>query len=407
MQIWLLSRFQTRPPNLNKNLSELERGIMKVLVLYPHPPEPDGVSMQGHYLIKGLRENGVKVLPCDRENNIQKEWSYLSFKPDAVIGIGFWGDTPGLIDDPLLYNMKPVPWFNADGWVANYHEKLNNLPLIVATSNWVKATYIRDGIKGENIEVCYPGFNPETFHPIPKSDPRIKKLREILDIQDDEKMILTIGGDVTSKGAQEMLRALAGVDEKFKKWKYVMKAWNSFSAHDHGKEENALIDELGLKNKITRLLGKFSPEFMGILLNACDIYAAPSRLEGFGMIQVEAMACGKPIISINIGGPKDTIVHEKTGFLVDVDYEVKLDREWVYPSMGFKEKHQIEFPVPKTFAYRANVNQLAEYTLKLLENGESREKMGKQATEHALKNFHYAVSGKRMKELLERKILKR
>ena len=61
---------------------------MKVLVLYPHPPEPDGVSMQGHYLIKGLRENGVKVLPCDRENNIQKEWSYLSFKPDAVIGIG-------------------------------------------------------------------------------------------------------------------------------------------------------------------------------------------------------------------------------------------------------------------------------------------------------------------------------
>ena len=210
---------------------------MKVLVLYPHPPEPDGVSMQGHYLIKGLRENGVEVLPCDRENNIQKEWSYKSFKPDVVVGIGFWGDVPGLIDDPHLYGMKTVPWFNADGWVANHHEKLNKLPLIIATSNWVKSTYIRDGVKGDNIEVCHIGFNPETHHPISRKDPRIKKLREMLDVAEDEKLILTIGGDVTSKGAQEMLKALAKVDKQFTKWKYVMKAWNSFSAQDHGKEE--------------------------------------------------------------------------------------------------------------------------------------------------------------------------
>ena len=72
--------------------------------------------------------------------------------------------------------------------------------------------------------------------------------------------------------------------------------------------------------------GKYSPEFMASLLNACDIYAAPSRLEGFGMIQVEAMACGKPVISINVGGPKDTIVHEKTGFLVDVESEDKASK---------------------------------------------------------------------------------
>ena len=378
---------------------------MKVLVLYPHPPEPDGVSMQGHYLIKGLRENGVKVLPCDRENNLQKEWSYVSFKPDAVIGIGFWGDTPGLIDDPLLYKMNPVPWFNADGWVANYHKKLNSLPLIVTTSNWVKATYIRDGVKGENIEICSPGFDPKTFHPISKKDPKIRKLRNMLDVADDERLILTIGGDVTSKGAQEMLKALAKVDKKFSKWKYVMKTWDSFSADDHGKEEKVLVNELGLQDKITRLLGKFSPEFIGILLNACDIYAAPSRLEGFGMIQLEAMACGKPVISINVGGPKDTIVHEKTGFLVDVAYELKLDREWAYPWMGFKEKHQIEFPVPKTFAYRADIDKLAEYTLKLLEDDKLREKMGKDAAEHALKNFHYRVCGKRMKDLLERYIV--
>ena len=72
------------------------------------------------------------------------------------------------------------------------------------------------------------------------------------------------------------------------------------------------------------------------MLNACDIYAAPSRIEGFGMIQVEAMACGKPVVSINVGGPAETIIHNKTGFLAGVAEEVKLTEEWVYPHMGFE-----------------------------------------------------------------------
>jgi len=378
---------------------------MKALVLYPHPPEPDGVSMQGYLLAKGLKENGVDVLPCDRENGIQKEWHYLTHKPDAVIGVGFWADTPGLIHDPQEYKMHPVPWFNADGWVANYHDTLNSLPLIVATSNWVKQTYIRDGVKGENIHVCPIGFDPKTFHPIPKTDEKVRELRRLLDIQDDEKMILTIGGDATSKGAQEMLQAISKIDSKFPKWKYVLKVWDSFSTDDHGREERAIIDKLGLDEKITYLSGKFSPEFINILLNACDVYAAPSRLEGFGMIQVEAQACGKPVISINAGGPRDTVLHGKTGFLVDVDYEVKLDKEWVYPWMGFETQHQKEFPIPKTFAYRARIDQLADCTLKLLRDDELREEMGKVAAAHALEKFHYRVTAKRMADLIQEHVI--
>jgi len=380
---------------------------MKILVLYPHPPEPDGVSMQGHYLIRGLKENGADVMPCDRENNIEKEWALHAFKPDVSIGIGFWADAPGLIFYPQEHGVQPVPWFNADGWVANYHSDLNKLPLVVATSNWVKETYKRDGVK-DNVHVCHIGFDPETFHPIPQSDQRIKKLRELLDVHEDEKMILTVGGDVTSKGAQEMFRALKIINGKFKKWKYVLKAWDSFSADDHGIEEEKLIKELGLNHdRITYLRGKLSPEFMGILINACDIYAAPSRLEGFGMIQLEAQACAKPVISINVGGPRDTIIHNKTGFLVDVEKEIKLDKEWVYPWMGFETQHQILFTEPKIFAYRANVNQLADYTLKLLTDDSLREKMGKAGAENALKNFHYKVTAKRMIDLIEKHVIKK
>ena len=200
-----------------------------------------------------------------------------------------------------------------------------------------------------------------------------------------------------------MLRAIAKIDKDFPDWKYVLKVYDSFSAEDHGGEEEKLIEELGLdKNKIIYLNGEYSPEFMAALINACDIYAGPSRLEGFGMVQLEAQACGKPVISINVGGPKDTIIHEKTGFLVDVESEIKLDREWAYTWMGFEEDHHIKFKEPKTLAYRANVDQLAKYTLKLFKDDNLREQMGKAAAQHALENFHYKITSKIMLDLIEK-----
>ncbi len=378
---------------------------MKILALYPYPVEPDGQSLQGHYLAKGLNENGVEVISCDRNDEKKKVGFYKNFRPDAVIGIGYWGNTPELVEHPLKYGMSVVPWFNADGWVANYHSILNELPLIVATSNWVRSTYIRDDMNGKNIRVCSIGYDPEIFFPKTR-DGEITTIRRKLGIADDEIMILTAGGDVTSKGAQEMIQALAKIDKIFPKWKYVLKVWPSFSAENHGKEEKSLIDNLKLdNNKFVYIKDTFTPKVMSKLISACDIYAGPSRLEGFGMIQLEAQACGKPVISINIGGPRDTIVHEVTGFLVDVEHEIKLDKEWVYPNMGFAKKMIVEFPIPKTFAYRANIDQLAECTLKLMQDSKLREKMGNAAAEHALKNFHYRVTAKNMINLIKENIL--
>src|SRR3989344_8178545 len=194
---------------------------MKVLALYPYPLEPDGQSLQGHYLALGLKENGAEVISCDRNDDKKKEELYKSFKPDAVLGIGYWGNTPELILHPLKYGMNAVPWFNADGWVANYHDTLNKLPLLVATSNWVKSTYIRDGVNGDNIKVCHIGYDPAVFYP--RKDEEVMNARRRLGVKDSEIMILTAGGDVTSKGAQEMFKALAKIGDKFSNWKYVLK----------------------------------------------------------------------------------------------------------------------------------------------------------------------------------------
>ncbi|MBU0906938.1 MAG: glycosyltransferase family 4 protein [Nanoarchaeota archaeon] len=377
---------------------------MKLLALYPYPRSIDSISLQGHYLVKGLKELGHEVMSCDRNNDNEKKKIYETFRPDVIIGIGCWRNLPETVLHPNSFGILAVPWFNANGWVANYHKELNSLPLLAATSNWVKSTYTRDGIKPDNIHVCPVGYDPEIFFPQIDRQ-KINPIRKNLSIKEDEVMILTVGGDVTSKGAQEMIKALAKVNKQFKNWKYVLKTLPTFSAYDHGKNEIRLIESLGLdKDKIIYVREDYFPDKMAELTQACDIYAAPSRLEGFGMPQVEAMACAKPVISINVGGPRDTILHGKTGFLADVAYELKLNKELATKAMGFDQEKMIEFPIPKTFEYHADIDQLADFTLKLCLDKHLRDQMGKAAAQHALENFHYKTVAQRMVNLIQEKL---
>lgn len=372
-------------------------------MLYPYPVEPDGVSLQGYYLALGLRNLGVEVIECHYKESIQKDFYLKYLKPDFVIGIGFWGNVPDILLDPQRYGLEVIPWFNADGWVANYKEEFEKLKLMFTTSAWVKSIYERDDVNVSKIIPMHIGIDTNLFKP--NNNPELNlNLRRLLGVKDNEVMILTMGGDVTSKGAQEMMKALAEVNKEFTNWVYVCKSWPSECAEKWREIEEELADELGIRDKIIFLDDTFSPEFVANMLNVCDIYAAPSRIEGFGMIQVEAMACGKPVISINVGGPAETIIHNRTGFLAGVAEEIKLTEEWAYPHMGFEEQKKIKFDYPKTFGYRANVEDLRKYTLKLLTDENLRNEMGREAREHAVKNFDYHVIAKKMLDIIKEKL---
>ncbi len=376
---------------------------MRCLVFFPYPVEPDGQSLQGDLLYRGLLNAGVEAIPCHFRDSIQKEYYLRNSNVDFAIGIGFWGNVPEIIQEPMKFGVKPIPWFNADGWIANYQQEFNKLDLMFTTSEWVKSIYKRDGVDVSKIVPMHIGIDTDLFKPMNDETKRLA-LRRMLGVRDKEKMILTIGGDVTSKGAQEMFRALAIINEEFKDWKYICKSWPSECAADWREKEEALADELGIRDNIVFLEDTFSQEFMAEIINACDIYAAPSRIEGFGMIQVEAMACGKPVISINAGGPAETIIHNKTGFLAKVAEEIILDEEWAYPSMGFCTKQIVKFDKPKTFAYRADINDLKEYTLKLMMDPELCEQMGKAGREHVVKNLDYRVTSKKMLDVIKEKL---
>jgi glycosyltransferase involved in cell wall biosynthesis len=377
---------------------------MKVLVLYDYPPSPGGLATQGDLLYKGLVEMGIDAHPVHFESAQEKEWYYRWFEPDVVVGVGYWGHTPQLVLHPQRYGVQPVPWLVADGYIANYQEVLNALPLILVTSNWVKEMYVRDGISGDKIEVLPVGCNTDTFVPFEKDDPKILAVREALGVAPEQLMILTVGGDAASKGAQEVMQALAIIDTKAPDWKYVCKVWPQPRTKTQNLADLQLASDLGIEKNLTYATNTISRNFMPYLIGACDIYAAPSRLEGFGMPQVEAGACGKPVISLKAMGMLDTLIHGKTAFLAKIARKIAVTEVMIGEESGFEDQHKVIFKVPRTVDYRANVQDIAKYLLELMKDPELREKMGMAGRQRVVENFDYRVVAKRFVQIINEKL---
>ena len=377
---------------------------MKVLVMYEYPPTPGGLATQGDLLYKGLMELGVDVHAVHFESNQEKEWYYRWFKPDVAVGVGYWGYTPHIILNPLQFGIQPVPWLVSDGYIANYQDVLNALPLILVTSNWVKEMYVRDGISEDKIEVLPVGCDTDSFKPIPKDDPKILAVREALGISPDELMILTVGGDAASKGGREVMKALASIDQKVPKWKYVCKVWPQKRTSIQNLSDEELATSLGIDKKIIYAVNTISRNFMPYLIGACDIYAAPSRLEGFGMPQVEAGACGKPVLSIKAMGMLDTLVHGETAFLAEVAQKIVVNEVMLGGESGFEEHHKVVFDTPRIVDYRADVPDIARYMQRLMNDEPLREKMGKAGRERVVENFDYRVVAKKFVQIMNEKM---
>ena len=377
---------------------------MKVLVLYDYPPSPGGLATQGDLLYKGLLEMGVDARAVHFESAQEKEWYYRWFEPDVVVGVGYWGHTPQLVLHPQRYGVQPVPWLVADGYIANYQEVLNALPLILVTSHWVKEMYVRDGIKGDIIEVLPVGCDTDAFKPYAKNDPKIQAVRESLGISPDQLMILTVGGDAASKGAREVMQALAIIDSKAPDWKYVCKVWPQPRTQTQNFEDLKMATDLGIEKNVTYATNTISRNFMPYLIAACDIYAAPSRLEGFGMPQVEAGACEKPVIGIKAMGMLDTLIDGETAFLANIAEKIVVNQVILGHESGYEDNHPIVFKTPRTVDYRANVQDIANDLLTLMQDDALREKMGKAGRQRVVANFDYRIVAKRFVEIMGQKL---
>lgn len=169
----------------------------------------------------------------------------------------------------------------------------------------------------EKITVIPPGVDAHRFHMIRNKASLKKKLGF-----SDAPLVMTLGRldprkgfDLYFRAASYVLRVLgqnvpvqfllsAGVNEH-----------DAYESREHDKLTK-LIDELAIKEYV-RWLPVLEPDVLPLYYQASDLFVMPSRYELFGIVILEAMASGLPVVATRFGGPPEIITDGENGCLVD------------------------------------------------------------------------------------------
>lgn len=157
-------------------------------------------------------------------------------------------------------------------------------------------------------QVVYNGVDVQWFNPKNSGEGILKDLVGA----EGKKIVLTVCRLVEQKGLDYLLESIPLVDKQLKgKAHFVLLGRGPMLSHLQNKAK-----ALGVEGKISFLAERFSEKNLAALYAACDCFVLPSLWEPFGIVVVEAMATGKPVIGTDIGGIPEIIEHDKNGFLV-------------------------------------------------------------------------------------------
>lgn len=137
----------------------------------------------------------------------------------------------------------------------------------------------------------------------------------------DEVRVLYVGRLEGRKGIVELLEAIPRALAGSERLRFVL-AGGDNSRHDGFLEREGLDYPGWFARRYPEcarrvdFLGHVDEEELTALYASCDLFVAPSRYESFGLIFLEAMNRGKPVVGCNVGGPRDIVVDGETGLLV-------------------------------------------------------------------------------------------
>ena len=118
------------------------------------------------------------------------------------------------------------------------------------------------------------------------------------------------------------------------------------------------------------------------------------------MPQVEAGACGKPVIGIRAMAMLDTLVHGETAFLASVAETIQVTDAVLGPEAGFEPGHRVVFDPPRVADYRASAPEIAGYLQQLLTDPALRQRLGGAGRRRVIEHFDYRRVARRLVEIL-------
>ncbi|HID95733.1 MAG TPA: glycosyltransferase family 4 protein [Candidatus Latescibacteria bacterium] len=176
---------------------------------------------------------------------------------------------------------------------------------VIAVSERLKRRIDRLGILSKRIKVIYNGIDLKTFRPIDRSVAISRK-----GLSEGKKRVLYIGRFVHQKGLKVLIEAMSSLRSSRDDVELIL-----VGAKDGDEAEFAKMGErLGLTGKIL-FVGQVPLADVPWWLAVSDVFVLPSFSEGFPLTVIEALACGRPVVSTRCGGPEE-ILTEQTGLLV-------------------------------------------------------------------------------------------
>jgi glycosyltransferase involved in cell wall biosynthesis len=206
---------------------------------------------------------------------------------------------------------------------------------IVATSPQ-EEEHMRNLVSGKGmIEIVPCGTDIQRMGSIARQD-----ARQQLGIPAEAKVVLYVGRFDRRKGIETLVRAIAKSRWQGNGDLRLMIAGGYRPGQSDGMECDrikAIVQELGL-NEIVTFPGRLTDAELPSYYAAANVCVVPSHYEPFGLVAIEAMACGTPVVASKVGGLQFTVVPEVTGLLVppqdEAAFAQAIDRILSNPAWG-------------------------------------------------------------------------
>jgi glycosyltransferase involved in cell wall biosynthesis len=261
--------------------------------------------------------SGQTLLPFRTMDFISKILSQNIFYPsDLIITTHLNFSFAGY----LLKKFKGIPYWTVAHGIEAWDIKkktvqlgLQNADRILAVSHYTRNRLLEKGNIDPKKVVVFPNtFDSDRFQPGPKPEYLLKKHQ----LNGHQPIILTVArleSQERYKGYDQILNAMPQIRQRIPDIHYVIVG----KGQDSLRLEH-LINQLGLQDCVT-LTGFIPDEQLCDYYNLCDVFAMPSKCEGFGIVYLEALACGKPCLGGNQDGAIDALCHGTLGALVNPD----------------------------------------------------------------------------------------
>lgn len=189
---------------------------------------------------------------------------------------------------------------------------LRHADRVIANSEHTCETLLGMGVDPGRISIVYPGVDTHVF----QRGLDARDLRQSLNIGEAERLVFSVGRLSRRKGFDQAIRAVVALRGEGVPVRYVIAGIGEDADY-----LDALIQEHQATEYVHRI-GAVSEHDLPRWMNACDVFAMPNREidgdnEGFGMVFIEAAACGKPCLAGKSGGTGAAVLDGETGIRVD------------------------------------------------------------------------------------------